>query len=211
LESRKRASHSRKTRIRVLLPRPCRIRNLRQHCGSKRLGSCGLMSSQVGPVDGGAGYSWAEADSRNEMVIDLEDGIHFALHLLTGPRDSDASPEGCGNTETTKVTCAQPLGRAGCPNRKQSFDAIPTTLSHKRGSRAFEVGGLHQCRPHLASRSQTIVILDVTSVNRLYALLTSSGGPLYAAPRREFLWADRPVIIPGTECFGSVKCFGSVN
>ena len=64
------------------------------------------------------------------MVIDLEDGIHFALHLLTGPKDSDASPEGCGNTETTKVTCAQPLGRAGCPNRKQSFDAIPTTLSH---------------------------------------------------------------------------------
>jgi len=55
------------------------------------------------------------------------------------------------------------------------------------------------------------VILDGTSVNRLYALLMLRGGPLYAAPRREFLWADRPVIIAGTECFGSVKCFGSVN
>jgi hypothetical protein len=55
------------------------------------------------------------------------------------------------------------------------------------------------------------VILDVTSVNRLYALLMLRGGPLYAAPRREFLWADRPVITTGTEWFGSVKCFGSVN
>jgi hypothetical protein len=31
-----------------------------------------------------AGSISVEADSRNEMVIDLEDRIHFALHLLYG-------------------------------------------------------------------------------------------------------------------------------
>jgi hypothetical protein len=49
------------------------------------------------------------------------------------------------------------------------------------------------------------VILGLTSVNRLYALLMLCGGLLYAAPRDESLWADDPVIIAGTECFGSVK------
>jgi len=48
------------------------------------------------------------------------------------------------------------------------------------------------------------VILDVTSANRLYALLMPCGGPLYAASR-EFLWADRPVITTGTEWFGSLS------
>src|SRR5580693_854449 len=107
------------------------------------------------------------------MVIDLEDGIHFALHLLTGRRDSDALPEGCGNTETAKVTCAQPLGRAGCPNRERhstrSRRHCPTSVVPARSRSA----AFRQCRPHLASRSQTIVILEVTSVNRLYALLMS--------------------------------------
>jgi len=135
------------------------------------------------------------------MVIDLEDGIHFALHLLTGRRDSNASPEGCGNTETAKATCAQPLGRVACPNRNrlspQSRRHCPTAwFPRVRGRRPSSVptslseplandrdSRRDQCQPPLR-------IIDV------------SGGPLWTAPR--VLWADRPAISTGTECFGFV-------
>jgi hypothetical protein len=95
---------------------------------------------------------WPQADSGNEMVIDLEDGTHFALHLLTGPRN----PARC-----TKGLSSNP------------DDTVP-----QRGSRTFEASAHSQCRPHLASRLNKIVILEVTGVNRLYGLLTRGDGYL---------------------------------
>jgi hypothetical protein len=58
----------------------------RQRCRSRLLGSVGLMLLQplTLQVNLAAGSISVEADSRNEMVIDLEDRIHFALHLLYG-------------------------------------------------------------------------------------------------------------------------------
>jgi hypothetical protein len=78
------------------------------------------------------------------MVIDLEDGIHFALHLLTALRDSDASPEGCGNTETAKATCAQPLGRRAALTvsviRRDPDDTVPRAwFSRVRGRQPSSV------------------------------------------------------------------------
>ena len=57
--------------------------------------------------------------------------------------------------------------------RRNPDDTVP-----QRGSRTFEASAHSQCRPHLASRLNKIVILEVTGVNRLYGLLTRADGYL---------------------------------